>query len=290
MRFLLPLFIFALACQKTQPQTDLPKEIQYEGTPESITVTGGTITEASGITYSNSMKGKFWVNEDSGNPPYLYLLGSDGAITDSLFVDGAANRDWEEVVLAQGPDANKSYLYVGDIGDNEAKYPGYTIYRFEEPGAGVKVVAQFDQIRFTYEDGGRDAEAFIVEQGTKDIYIISKREAKSRVYKLAYPQSVSANNIAEFVLELPYNNVVSAAASSDDMEVIIKTYTHVYHYQKQKGDSILAMLQAAAPTMLGYQLEPQGEALTFAHDGTGFYTLSEEAMGIVPKLYYYKKK
>jgi hypothetical protein len=37
-------------------------------------------------------------------------------------------------------------------------------------------------------------------------------------------------------------------------------------------------------------MEAQGEAVSFAADASGFYTLSEEALGVVPKLNFYKRK
>lgn len=288
MKKIFPLLILFFACQKSQTQSETPKEIVYESTPQGFSLSS-SIKEASGITYSKSIPGHLWVNEDSGNPPMLYLLKNDGTLADSLNIVGATNRDWEEITIGVGPEAGKSYLYVGDIGDNDAKYLNYTIYRFPEPAAGVKEVTVYDKIVYTYADGARDAEAFLIDDKTGDIFIISKRDTKSRLYKLPFPQSASSPQVAEFVMELGYTSVVSAATSPGGEEIIVKTYMQVYHYEKDAAIPASTVFQSE-PKMLAYQLEPQGEAVTFAADGSGFYTLSEEARGVVPKLFFYKKK
>jgi hypothetical protein len=201
----------------------------------------------------------------------------------------ATNRDWEDMVTASGPEAGKSYVYIGDIGDNNSAHSNYTIYRFYEPSANIKQVNEFDRIQFRYPDGSHDAEAFLVDNNTLDIYIITKRENRSRLYKLPYPQSLTEITEAEFAGEFPFGSVVSAALSSDGKEVIVKTYTQLFHYIKEVGEPIPALLTKTAKA-IGYQLEPQGEAVCFAGDVSGFYTLSEEAMNITPQLFFYKKK
>src|SRR5690606_18339368 len=120
-------------------------------------ISGRGIPEASGLADSKINSGYLWVLEDSGNPPVLYLLKHDGTLSDSVMIDGALNRDWEDMALAGGPAAGKNYLYIGDIGDNNAQYPDCTIYRFVEPLMGVGKVAEFDTIRFKYEDSAHDA-------------------------------------------------------------------------------------------------------------------------------------
>ncbi len=290
MKQFLPILIFLFACQKSQTQTELPKEYNYEPTPQAIQLSGPRITEASGITYSSVQEGSFWVNEDSGNPPLLYLVHKDGTVKDSLLLDGATNRDWEDITSGAGPQDGKNYIYVADIGDNDAKYSEWYIYRFEEPPAGVKQLKLFEKIAFVYEDGARDAEAIVINQATKDIYVISKRDTRSRVYKIAYPQSTTEVNTATFLFDFGYSGVVAATTSVSGEELLVKTYTTVYHYTIGSHTSLEDSLKSGTPKTLKYQLEPQGEAISFSFSGDGFYTLSEEAMGIIPKMYFYRKK
>lgn len=282
MKKLFPFIIIILSCQRSNTQTEIPAA-GFEKQPQTFAFSNGVLTETSGIADSKTNPGYLWVEQDSGNPPMLYLLKHDGVISDSVYIKGAVNRDWEDIVLAEGN------LYIADIGDNNAVYGAYTIYRFAEPATGTDTVSVFDKIQFTYPDSAHDAEAFLVEPGTKDIYIITKRDEKSKVYKLVYPQSTTAINQAVFEMDLTFSGAVSAALSPDAKEVIIKTYTHLYHYNKTPEEKIVDALQKA-PSSLDYQMEAQGEAVSFGLDNSGFFTLSEQALGVVPKLNFYKRK
>ncbi|MEP7258287.1 MAG: hypothetical protein ABI687_07865 [Flavitalea sp.] len=257
--------------------------------PVAYPLSGGVINEGSGLTDSKANAGFLWVEEDSGNLPQVWLLGHNGTVDKAIPITGAVNRDWEDIALSTGPDAGKNYLYLGDIGDNDAKYSDYTFYRFEEPLRAVNAVTVFDKIVFTYPDGAHDAEAFLVDAATKDIYIITKRDAKSRIFRLAYPQSTTSSNMAVFDSDLNYNGVVSAAQTPDGTGIILKTYTGLFYYTRKSGETIAAALHSAVNT-LSYQLEPQGEAVAFANDNTGFYTLSEKSSAPSVSLNFYKKK
>src|SRR5688572_11118331 len=113
MKKLFPFIIIILSCQKSNTQTEVPP-VGFEKPPQAFALSNGVITETSGIADSKTNPGYLWVEQDSGNPPMLYLLKHDGAISDSVYIKGAVNRDWEDMILADGN------LYIGDIGDNNA--------------------------------------------------------------------------------------------------------------------------------------------------------------------------
>ena len=125
---------------------------------------------------------------------------------------------------------------------------------------------------------------FLVDPASKDIYIFSKNDNPSRIYRLAYPYGTT--NTATYVSNLTYSGVVSAALSGN--EIIIKTYSSLYYYKRSSGQSIEQVLQTT-PVLLKYTLEPQGEALSFANDGSGFFTLSEKGFASFVNLYFYKR-
>lgn len=278
---ILPLFFLFFACSKSDSQTE-PTPTGFAKKPEIISLKEGMINETSGIADSKLNTGYLWAQQDSGNPPLIYLLKHDGTITDSILIENATNRDWEDIVLSG------DQLFIGDIGDNNATYPDYVFYRFNEPSLGTERVSGPDKIEFKYPDGSHDAEAFLVDPNTKDIYIITKRDTKSKVYKLAYPQSISSMNEAVFIADLGFNGAVSATISPDGKEIIVKTYLALYYYTKNATDDISVAL-AKAPATLDYQVEAQGEAISFGLDNKGFYTLSEKALNMTPSLNYYKR-
>ena len=241
------------------------------------------INEISGIADSKVNAGYLWGEEDSGNPPAIFLIDHSGSIFKNIYIKGAVNRDWEDMALS-GTD-----LYIGDIGDNNQVYSDYTIYTFPEPGKSADTISSFSTIRFKYEDGSHDAEAFIVDPTSKDIYLITKRDNNSRIFKLTYPYSYTSLNIATQVGTLPYGGVVSASISADGKEILVKTYPAILHYTRTTQESIVQVLgknSSAVP----YKMEPLGEAVTFATDNSGYYTLSEKGFSNSVNLYYYKRK
>ncbi|MBO9571276.1 MAG: hypothetical protein J7497_03585, partial [Chitinophagaceae bacterium] len=257
------LLIILLSCRKSSSQSETPAG--FNKTPAVITLKGGALNEASGIADSKINAGYLWVQQDSGNPPFIYLLKKDGTIADSVFINGATNRDWEDMAVS-GND-----VYIAETGDNNLAYSSYAFYRFAEPAQGTDTVSVFDKIEFTYPDGHHDAEAFLVDPLTKDIYIITKNDVKSKVFVLSFPQNVSGLNEAVYVTDLEFNGVVSAALSSDAKEIIIKTYTDLNYLTKTSSQSIASAF-SQSPQKLSYQIEPQGEAVCFGLDGKGFYT------------------
>lgn len=254
------------------------------------------IDEASGLASSAVNPGMFWTHNDSGDKPRIFLIDGQARNTAVVWLEGVSNRDWEEISVGPGPVEGKSYVYVGEIGDNRAHHKYKYLYRIAEPelSSGSTVldttINSLDSIKFTLEGGPRDTEAFLVDPLTRGIYIFSKNEKKSiRVFRLPYPQSVSEVMQAEYVASLPIVKVCAADISPDGSEILVKNYTQVYYWQRQGKESIAEALQRD-PASLPYTTEPQGEAIAFDREGKGYYTLSEETNNKKPYLLFYKRK
>lgn len=271
--FLLTSLVF---CSKSSP---LDNGIYADSTPTKKEVQP-IINEASGIADSKRNKGYLWVQEDSGNPAQLILLGHDGNVKKTIQIAGARNIDWEDMVLA-GND-----IYLGDIGDNFRINTSGTIYKFPEPAITDDTVNNVETIRFYYPDGSHDAEAFLVDPVSKDIFIITKKEMPSKIYKISYPYKLTDLNKATAVGTLTYNWVVSAALSPDSKTILVKTYAGIMSYQRVGKESLDKALQHT-PKKQPYTMEPQGEAVCFAVDGSGYFTLSEKGGATTVNLYFY---
>lgn len=270
-----------VACDKYK-ELPLSKTAIFKANPVEKTVEP-LIEESSGMAHSNVNAGNVWVQEDSGRPTQLWLVAHDGQVAHKVYLKNTTNRDWEEMALS-GPD-----LFIGDIGDNNNKYLEYTFYQFPEPARATDTVTTIKAIRFAYPDGSHDAEAFLVDPQTKDIYIITKQDVPSRLYKLAFPYSYTIKNTATLVGSLKYSGIVSAALSPDGTEILLKTYTSVYYYARKNNETMVEALQKDFIN-IPYQVEPQGEALTFAADNSGFYTLSEKGLAKTVSLNFYQRK
>jgi len=287
------LLLMASACKLTLPGVD---QVEFAD-PVITPIAPGLIDEASGIVDSRSQPGNLWVQEDSGNPAELTLLGHDGKLKGRISVPRFLNIDWEELANGPGPQDGVNYLYIGDIGNNDGNRGVVQIYRLPEPTSLQTPITQVDRFNFRYPDGPRDAEAMFVDPATKDIYIISKREPNNtRLYRLRYPQNRDETATAEALGEMPSFGqglpayVTGAAISSDGSELIVRTYSNLFYWKRKDGQSIADALQKGTSRTIPYRLEPQGEAVCFNKDGRGYFTLSERSTAASVNLYYYPKK
>ncbi|QMW00140.1 PE-PGRS family protein [Spirosoma foliorum] len=286
--FILLVFWLALAsCKLAIPGV---YEAQFSSEPTVTPVTAGQIDEASGMADSRSQPGNLWIEQDSGSPAELALLGYDGKVKGKINIPNSTNRDWEEMTIGPGPTDGTNYLYIGDIGDNNAQYSTCQIYRLPEPTSLQATIGQVERINFRYPDGPRDAEAMFVDPATKDIYIISKREEKVHLYSLPYPQNVNEITVAKAYGELPITFVTGASISPDGSEILVRTYTQLYYWKRDSGQSIADALQYGNTRQLVVRAEPQGEAVCFDKDNKGFFTISERANASSINLYYYARK
>jgi hypothetical protein len=284
MKMATPLFLSVLlftACHKKDVPAPISTQAVFDTIPTAKPLTS-LLKEASGIASSKNVANTLWVAEDSGNPPQLYSLNNDGTVRKTVYLKEVTNRDWED--LARAGDT----LYVADIGDNNKVFSEYAIYKFAEPTAIIDTVLQVDKIRFRYPDGAHDAESLLVDPATKDIFIITKQDDPSAIYKISFPYSITDVNTAVRVGQLGFTGAVGAALSPDASEVLVKSYITMYYY-KRNNLSLEAALQTP-PTILPYKVEPQGEAITFAANNSGFFTLSEKGLSNAVNLYFYKRR
>ena len=235
------------------------------------------ITEASGLAASRNNPGVVWTHNDSGGAASLYALGRRAQLKATLPLSGALNIDWEDIARGPGPAGGADWLYAADIGDNDAVRSSIRVYRTAEPNlSGFADGAQLapsptTSVELIYPDGARDAEALIVDPKSNDLYLITKRESRSRVYRVRAPSFVGESVTLSFVRELSYGDVVGADACPNGRTVLVKRYFALDAYS---GSSVAAAL-AAEPSPRLLEAEPQGEAIAANPKCTGYYTLSE---------------
>ncbi|WP_266368664.1 PE-PGRS family protein [Tellurirhabdus rosea] len=278
-----------LSCEIISPNNNGARlSDRFSAQPEKAPVQPGQVDEASGLVDSRTIEGHMWVQEDSGTPNRLNLLNKNGQVVSRIGLP-FGNRDWEDLAIGPGPQNGVSYLYMADIGDNLAQNGENYIYRFPEPKSAGEAVGGADRIAFRYADGPRDAEALLLDPQTRDLYIVTKREEKARLYRLAYPQSTGDVMTAAYMGELPLTLVTGGSVSADGKEILLRTYVGVQYWQRTDGQSLADALQRSGGKSLSVELEPQGEAIAFERDGKGFYTLSEKGNGMAVSLNFYKR-
>lgn len=281
MRFGCFLFIALIGCAESKDQL-----FSYG---KSLGQVSKKLEEASGLAASVRNPGYLWTVNDSGNPAEVFLIDQQANIKLTCELSNAVNRDWEEIRV--GIEDSISYVYVADIGDNEARYDLKFIYRFREPLLGNERTMTFfdtDTLILQMPDGKRDTETLMIDPLTHDLFILSKREDSIGFYRVQFPFAKDTFQ-PERLFRMPFKNIVSGDISPDGQEVVLKNYDAIF-YWKKTGEESIADLLTKAPVELPYHREKQGEAITWALDGSGFYTLSESPKNHWADLIFYKRK
>lgn len=238
------------------------------------------IREASGIVASRQNPGVLWVHNDSGDSARVFAISEKGEFLGTCEIAGATARDWEDIAVGPGPDPNRQYLYIGDIGDNLARYPDVMVYRVLEPKIdpatpfGVMTIGPADVFRFTYPGGPRDAETLLVDPLTRDLYILSKRDFFSKVYHAPYPQSTIRGTELKQVATLPWGFAVAGDVSPDGRRVIIRGMFNASLWNRTL-DQPLWHAFAGRQIPLPLMPETQGEGICFDARGQGYFTIGE---------------
>ena len=247
------------------------------------------VEEASGLARSIKNGNILYTHNDSGGENAIFAIDTRGKLKAKIEIANVKNRDWEEIATGIDPKDKQAYIYIGEIGDNGARYPHVSIYKVPEPSLSPKdsliTLEGAKCYNIQYDDGARDAEAFFVDPKSGDIYIISKREEQVGIYRVAYPQSTAQMNIARKMGTMQMAWVTAADISPNGKRILVKNYTGIRRFKLKKS---IAHTLAQKGTNLPYKLEPQGEAICFDAKGKAYFTLSEATEGSPQVLYYYK--
>ncbi|MES2426112.1 MAG: hypothetical protein V4560_04035 [Bacteroidota bacterium] len=256
------------------------------------------MNEISGISASGINADTYYVHNDSGDSSRFFAMTPDGKLIATINYKGEAGEqlgvnDCEDIAVGPGPEPKKSYVYMGDIGDNYSIRNHITIYRIKEQAAWLKggnLQADAPHFYLKYPDGPKDAETLMVDPLQRELYIVTKRHDTVGVYTA--PLAFKANDTVTLTFRTklffkgfkPFKWVTAGDISKDGRQILVKTYEKVYYWKRKQTEPAWKAMQQK-PEELNYQQEKQGEAIGFTPNGKGFYTTSE---GIYAPIYYYK--
>ena len=282
---LIGLLAFALGCKTGKTSQAL------FSSGEALGEVDKRLEEASGLAASVANPGMLWTLNDNGNPAEVFLIDQHARTRLVCKLVNVRNRDWEDIAIGAGPEEGKTYVYVADIGDNEAQYEFKIIYRFVEPVLSLEkevIITEYDTLALRMPDGKRDAETLLIDPLTHDLFIVSKRESNVGLYRSPYPFTYDTTTL-EKVSTLHLTAIVAGSISADGQEVLLKNYAKVYYWKKSNNESLSDLL-AKQPIELDYEREPQGEAIAWSSDGSEFYTLSENKGGKASLIVYKRSR
>jgi len=248
------------------------------------------VRESSGLVASRRNPGLLWTHNDSGDGPFLYALDEQGMRRGVWRVSGAEADDWEDIAAGPGPQPGSSYLYVGDIGDNEEARSEITVYRVSEPEVTPSAADSrrksplatepAEAIRLQYPDGRHNAEALLVHPVTGDIYVITKTlEAAPSVYKLAAPYTTSALNklrLLGTIRSVPIGLITGGDVAPDGNGVVLCDYFGAYELRLPDSASFFDEVWGQAASGIDLGTRRQGESVCYGAGGDALYATSEE--------------
>ena len=264
-------------------------------------VTNADIVEASGLAASRKNANVLYTHNDSGDGARILAISTSGEYLGTYYIGNAPAVDWEDMAIGPGPQSGENYLYIGDIGDNDKVRTSVNVIRVEEPliaadaAPGVTTLGGEEVFSLVYPDKPHDAETLFVDSVSGDVFVVVKADSgKSPVFRAAAPLSSAGPITLELVTTLQFGtaplegdfNATGGDMTPDGAGIAIRTYDSAYFWGRKSGASVAEAL-AFTPCALPLQDETHGEALTFAANGQGYFTLSE---GKSQPLYFYARK
>ena len=236
------------------------------------------LPEASGLAFSGGAAGRLWTHNDSSDP-VLFVLDTSGSVTGRVQLSGATVVDWEAVSV--GPCPSGSCIFVGDIGDNNARRDRITVYRLTEP-AGANVAVPAEAFHATYPDGPQDAETLLVAPDG-GIYIVTKGST-GPIALYRFPRSLSAGAVVRLErVGTPRSSgrvankeeITDGAVSPDGARIVLRTHDALFFYRA--SDLLAGNWRVEQTADLTEIAEPQGEGVAFGPDNSVY--LSGEGGG-----------
>jgi hypothetical protein len=265
---------------------------QLYGPPTKIaTIKNPAVKESSGLAASRSNPGIYWTHNDSGDDPLVYAFDATGESRGVYRVADARARDWEDMAIGPGLNPSLSYLYLGDIGDNDKARSEIVVYRVIEPkltaadkaatNAKPKLTTPADAIRLRYPDGKFDAETLLVHPTTGNLYIVTKVMLKNAtVYEAAAPlmpgKLITMKRIGDIKVPSIVGGVLTGGSiSPDGRRVALCDYLQGYELVLPRASKNFNDIwkQTVMPFKLGQR--EQGEAITYRADGKALLATSE---------------
>ena len=121
--------------------------------------------------------------------------------------------------------------------------------------------------RFTYPDGGNDAESILAEPDSARVWVVTKSLAGGTLYRVP----LSTTSVTTAVPVAAAGAFLSdAAMSPDGRQFVIRGYVRARLY-----DTPVRASTFERPTLVTLPSQQQGEAITFTRDGEALLVASE---------------
>ena len=253
---------------------------RYADAPIQTGRTPLATSELSGFTASRRHPNVYWAHDDSGHAAVLYAMRETGTIVATFPLANVEAVDPEDIAAGPcGREDRRTCLYLADTGDNLRGRRQVRIFRIREPETlrGAPPPRRSP----SYIDGAHDTEAVLVDPRTAELYVITKTiTSLGDVYHLERTPDGgwSAVRVASLAIADGFDALTTGASVHPDGErVLLRTYRGVWELRRPGARDLLDVLRTPAEPQPAPS-QPQGEAVSYTADGTG-YLLGSEGVG-----------
>lgn len=269
-------------------------------------VSTSQVDECSGLAASRKNHDLYWVNNDSGAGPTLYGIRKNGQHVARLRIENAGSNDWEDIAVGPGPKNGKSYIYIGDFGDNGRHRGTVQIYRVEEPvvegwrDRNDDIRLRATRFDVTYPNGKKyDCEAMFIDQGKGAqkagtegrVYIITKGDNRNGdpqwrggdLFYVDLPEQSGWHNWQATNVRLSVVLATGADMTPRGSLIAVRTYGEIMMWPRPCEWTVEEAL-SKGPCGVKSKNERQGEAIAFGKDGKHYITVSE---GKYPSVWFF---
>ena len=241
------------------------------------------LEEVSGIQYDSKLNA-FWMLNDSGNKPHLYLVTEEGKIKQTLKID-AHNTDWEDITQD-----SKGNLYIGDFGNNMNKRRDLQILKVKKENLESDQKIAIERIYFHFPEQKKfppkkkkmyyDVEGFFEWNGF--FYVFTKSRVKNeigRTFLYRVPNKVGnhwAERIGDFTTCPDKDCWITGADISDDgKKVVILNHISAWVFTDFTGDNFFS----GKAQEFSFNHSSQKESITFKNNTTIYVADEERKIG-----------
>lgn len=232
---------------------------------------------------SRQNPGVLWSHNDDGYPGTIIALLTNGTVLAHYSVPEVYSGDFEDIAIGPGPNPAFADIYLGDIGDNFSSRSSVNIYRFPEPATYEFASANppwltlggVQQIVLSYPDGPHNAEAMIVDPITGDLFIFTKLDSSSKVYRASRADLNSGQPITlTYLREISFRRPSAADISDGGQFIALRRGGNASLWVRSANQTVDEAFDNAS-TAIPLVSESNGESLAFAPNAAGYYTTSE---------------
>ena len=233
----------------------------------------------------------FLTLNDSGNKAKIFVFNNKGKIKHSCVINNATNLDWEALAYD-----GETFLYIGDIGNNENKRKDLIIYKVKMKDVLEKNSVEAVKISFNYPEQRTfppqeselyyDAEALIVKDDQLMIFTKNRTvpfDGVSKIYSLPIKAGTYDAHLEVNLNLLPTNWKEESITDANyfEGELFILTYSKIYKLIWE-NDKWIQKKQ--------YLLDSWTQKEGIAVDKKFIYLTDENESGIFTGNYLYKLK